>query len=317
MTPNPHLGSSLEDFLAEEGRLDEATATAVKRVLAWQIAEQMKAERITKAEMARRMRTSRSQLDRLLDPEKTTVQLNTLLEAARALGRQLRPQQESHFACFEPMAPKRGITDRFRHCLSKELTMSSPQKSSLFSAEAHRAYINESARGHAKTLLIFSIHDGKHLSWYSFHEDSPRYSAAEFLDYEKGEQDERSQWTFGHRIQPLMFKSRVPRQVNQFVEPRGPEDAEKLRQRRAYKDWGEVKAQLASVRGNDLHQMTVILQLSSGAERFNLLLASRKPVTYPAPLEKGVVVLRGTEPFSASGLNDSWRWRKLGAFDPP
>ena len=50
----------------------------------------MKAERITKAEMARRMRTSRSQLDRLLDPEKTTVQLNTLLEAARALGRQLR-----------------------------------------------------------------------------------------------------------------------------------------------------------------------------------------------------------------------------------
>ena len=90
MTPNPHLGSSLEDFLAEEGRLDEATATAVKRVLAWQIAEQMKAERITKAEMARRMRTSRSQLDRLLDPEKTTVQLNTLLEVVRALGRQLR-----------------------------------------------------------------------------------------------------------------------------------------------------------------------------------------------------------------------------------
>jgi hypothetical protein len=81
MTPNPHLGSSLEDFLAEEGRLDEATATAVKRVLAWQIAEQMKAERITKAEMARRMRTSRLQLNRLLDPEKTTVQLNTLLEA--------------------------------------------------------------------------------------------------------------------------------------------------------------------------------------------------------------------------------------------
>jgi DNA-binding phage protein len=90
MTPNPYIGSSLEDFLAEEGRLEEATATAVKRVLAWQIAERMKAERITKAEMARRMRTSRSQLDRLLDPEKTTVQLNTLLEAAKALGRQLR-----------------------------------------------------------------------------------------------------------------------------------------------------------------------------------------------------------------------------------
>ena len=47
MTPNPHIGSSLEAFLEEEGRLEEATATAVKRVLAWQIAEQMKAERIT------------------------------------------------------------------------------------------------------------------------------------------------------------------------------------------------------------------------------------------------------------------------------
>ncbi|MBK7543106.1 MAG: XRE family transcriptional regulator [Candidatus Competibacteraceae bacterium] len=90
MTPNPYIGSSLEEFLTEEGRLEEATATAVKRVLAWQIAERMKEERITKAEMARRMRTSRSQLDRLLDPEKTTVQLNTLLEAAKALGRQLR-----------------------------------------------------------------------------------------------------------------------------------------------------------------------------------------------------------------------------------
>ena len=88
--PNPPIGSSLEEFLVEEGRLEEATATAVKRVLAWQIAERMKEERITKAEMARRMRTSRSQLDRLLDPEKTTVQLNTLLEAAKALGRQLR-----------------------------------------------------------------------------------------------------------------------------------------------------------------------------------------------------------------------------------
>ena len=70
--------------------MEEATATAVKRVLAWQIAERMEQEHITKAEMARRMRTSRSQLDRLLDPEKTTVQLNTLLEAAKALGRQLR-----------------------------------------------------------------------------------------------------------------------------------------------------------------------------------------------------------------------------------
>lgn len=90
MTPNPHICSSLEEFLEEEGHLEEATAIAVKRVLAWQLAEQMQTQQITKAEMARRMRTSRSQLDRLLDPEKTTVQLSTLLEAAKALGRQLR-----------------------------------------------------------------------------------------------------------------------------------------------------------------------------------------------------------------------------------
>jgi DNA-binding Xre family transcriptional regulator len=90
MTDNPHIGATLEDFLQEEGRLEAATATAVKRVLAWRIAERMKQDRISKTEMARRMPTSRSQLDRLLDPEKTTVQLNTLLEAAKALGRQLR-----------------------------------------------------------------------------------------------------------------------------------------------------------------------------------------------------------------------------------
>jgi antitoxin HicB len=90
MTDNPHIGSTLEDFLREEGRFEEATATAVKRVLAWQIEERMKQDRISKTEMARRMHTSRSQLDRLLDPDKTTVPLNTLLEAAKALGRQLR-----------------------------------------------------------------------------------------------------------------------------------------------------------------------------------------------------------------------------------
>lgn len=189
--------------------------------------------------------------------------------------------------------------------------ISIPQKSSLFYAEAHRAYINESARGHAKTLLLFSIHDGKQLAWYTFHEYAQRYHAVEIQDYERGEADERSQWTFGHRIQPLMFKSRVPRRVNEFVEPRGPEDAETLRNRMTGKFWGQVAAQLASVRGNGLHQMTVTLRLSSGTERFNLLLASRKPVTHPAPLEEGVVQLRGTEPFSASRLNDSWRWRKL------
>lgn len=82
--------------LAEAGAVRAAEAMpdaggwAVWIVYAGRGGERMKEERITKAEMARRMRTSRSQLDRLLDPEKTTVQLNTLLEAAKALGRQLR-----------------------------------------------------------------------------------------------------------------------------------------------------------------------------------------------------------------------------------
>lgn len=89
-TDNPHLGSSFEDFLTEEGIHEEATAHAVKRVLAWQIEEAMKAQGITKAEMARRMGTSRAHLDRLLDPDNDKVQLDTVQRAAAAVGRKLR-----------------------------------------------------------------------------------------------------------------------------------------------------------------------------------------------------------------------------------
>jgi antitoxin HicB len=90
MTANPHIGSSLEEFLEEEGRLGEATETAVKRVLAWQIEEAMRTLNISKAEMARRMRTSRSQLDRLLSSRHTAVTLETLQRAAAVLGKRLR-----------------------------------------------------------------------------------------------------------------------------------------------------------------------------------------------------------------------------------
>lgn len=89
-TGNPHLGSSFEDFLAEEGIREEATVHAVKRVLAWQIAEAMKAQGITKVEMAKRMGTSRAHLDRLLDPDNDKVQLDTVRRAAAAVGRKLR-----------------------------------------------------------------------------------------------------------------------------------------------------------------------------------------------------------------------------------
>jgi antitoxin HicB len=90
MSGNPHIGSSLDDFLAEEGLLEEATEHAIKRVLAWQIEREMQARKLTKTAMARRMETSRAQLDRLLDPKNSSVTLHTLQRAAAVLGKRLR-----------------------------------------------------------------------------------------------------------------------------------------------------------------------------------------------------------------------------------
>jgi hypothetical protein len=85
-----YIGSDFDDFLAEEGLLEEAEATAVKRVLAYQISQLMEAQNISKTEMARRMRTSRAALERLLDPENRSVTLQTMDKAARSLGKRLR-----------------------------------------------------------------------------------------------------------------------------------------------------------------------------------------------------------------------------------
>ncbi len=85
-----HIGSNFDDFLAEEGLLEETEAIAVKRVLAYQINELMKTQNLTKAEMARRMKTSRAALDRLLDPDNRSVTLHTMDKAARSLGKRLR-----------------------------------------------------------------------------------------------------------------------------------------------------------------------------------------------------------------------------------
>ncbi len=85
-----YIGSNFDDFLSDEGLLDEAEAVAVKRVLAFQIKEMMEAQNISKAEMARRMKTSRAALERLLDPENRSVTLNTMDKAARSLGKRLR-----------------------------------------------------------------------------------------------------------------------------------------------------------------------------------------------------------------------------------
>ena len=90
MPENPNRGSSFEDFLKEEGILDATNAAAVKKVLAWQIEQAMRAQHITKSAMAARMNTSRSQLERLLDPEKTGVSLETMQRAATVVGRELR-----------------------------------------------------------------------------------------------------------------------------------------------------------------------------------------------------------------------------------
>ena len=90
MTTNQHFGSSFDDWLKEQGMYEEVTTHAIKRVLAWQIEQAMKAQKISKAEMARRMHTSRTQLDRLLDPNNDKVQLDTVQRAATAVGRTLK-----------------------------------------------------------------------------------------------------------------------------------------------------------------------------------------------------------------------------------
>jgi len=85
-----NIGSSFDSWLREEGVYEEVTASAIKRVLARQIKAAMKEKNFSKAEMARRMYTSRAALDRLLDPEYDAVTLNTLRKAAAAVGRELR-----------------------------------------------------------------------------------------------------------------------------------------------------------------------------------------------------------------------------------
>ncbi len=84
-----NIGSSVDDWLHEEGMFEEVTAVAVKRVLARQIAAQMEQQCLSKSQMAKRMETSRAALDRLLDPENDAVTLHTLFKAASAVGRQL------------------------------------------------------------------------------------------------------------------------------------------------------------------------------------------------------------------------------------
>ena len=84
-----YSGSSFDSFLEKEGIREEVEAVAIKRVLAWQLEQAMQKQQKTKRAMARQLQTSRSQLDRLLDPGNASVTLDTITRAARALGKRL------------------------------------------------------------------------------------------------------------------------------------------------------------------------------------------------------------------------------------
>jgi antitoxin HicB len=86
---NPHIGSAFDDFLDEENLLVEANEIAIKRVIAWQLQQEIESKHLTKTDVAKTMGTSRAAVDRLLDPENTSVTLNTLSKAARILGKRI------------------------------------------------------------------------------------------------------------------------------------------------------------------------------------------------------------------------------------
>ena len=90
MSKKKHEGSSLDAFLKQEGVFDEFQTAAIKEVIAWQLAKEMETKHLSKTQMAARMKTSRAQLNRLLDPNDGNVTLETLQRAAAILGREVR-----------------------------------------------------------------------------------------------------------------------------------------------------------------------------------------------------------------------------------
>ena len=84
-----HIGTDFDDFLAEEAMLQETKAVAIKRVIAWQIAQEMQTQHLTKTALAKKMHTSRTALNRLLDENDASVTLTTLVSAAAALGKKI------------------------------------------------------------------------------------------------------------------------------------------------------------------------------------------------------------------------------------
>jgi predicted XRE-type DNA-binding protein len=87
-----NIGSSFDNFLQEESLLESSTAVALKRIIAWQIAQEMKAQKLTKTELAKRMHTSRAALNRLLDENDASLTLTTLASAAAVIGKKVSLQ---------------------------------------------------------------------------------------------------------------------------------------------------------------------------------------------------------------------------------
>ena len=110
MSKNEHagrVGSDFDDFLAEEGILEEVEAAALKRLLAWQVEQAMEQQHITKVVLAKRMRTSRSAVDRLLDPSNPGVTISTLHKAATAIGKHLQVSFGDEELPPRPLGPQR------------------------------------------------------------------------------------------------------------------------------------------------------------------------------------------------------------------
>ncbi|MFZ5572901.1 MAG: Fis family transcriptional regulator [Thermodesulfobacteriota bacterium] len=87
---NKHIGSDFDEFLEEEGLLEDCTESAIKKVLAWQLRQEMEKKKMTKTMMAKKMKTSRTSLERLLDPKNESITLLTMKKAAAVLGRKLK-----------------------------------------------------------------------------------------------------------------------------------------------------------------------------------------------------------------------------------
>jgi len=110
-----YLGGKFDDFLKEEGLLAEAEAVAIKRVIAFQIAQLMESGRISKTAMAKRMQTSRSAIERLLDPANESVTLQTLERAAMALGKRLQVELVDSVSTFNGRGKNKKRSDGKRN----------------------------------------------------------------------------------------------------------------------------------------------------------------------------------------------------------